>query len=117
MNFENVPFKLTQEYLEVLGGQDSPIFTTFKLLFMRGFLEARRHAHKFILLVQLMQDANMVAYLAGGDRVVEALRQRFRLDLSEEECMEHAIALVEMSCNHWRSVQYDKYQFITNDIY
>jgi hypothetical protein len=116
MNFESAPFKLTSEFIEVLGGQQSDTFNVFTLLFVRGFLEARRHAHKLLLLLQVMQDANMLAYLAGGKQVLAQLRARFCLELSEEECVEHAIALVHASCDHWRTVQYDKYQYITNGI-
>ena len=37
MNFENAPFKLTREYLELMGGPESPAFKMFEDLFIRGF--------------------------------------------------------------------------------
>lgn len=36
INFESCPFKLTSEYVEVLGGEDSDAFNLFRLLVIRG---------------------------------------------------------------------------------
>ncbi len=116
MNFENVPFKLTAELVEVLDGEHSEAYETFCSLFIRGFLESRKHAHKIILLVELMENAGMTAYLAGGKTTLEALKSRFKLDETEDKCMEFAMALIEESANNWRSSQYDNYQKITNGI-
>ncbi len=81
-----------------------------------GFLEARKYAHIFLLLVQiLMRDSKMSCFL-GGPATLDALKLRFGLHLSEEECVTHAIGLVEESINNWRTVQYDNYQRITNGI-
>jgi len=115
MNFENVPFKLTEEYVRVLDGETSEMFDFFRSQFVMGFLEARKHAHKFVLLTQIMLTANMHAFVRG-QAAVDALRARFMLDLSDDACMEHAASLVERSCNHWRSARYDEYQRVTNGI-
>ena len=42
MNFENAPFKLTREYLDVMGGVDSAEFRMFEDLFVRGFFALQR---------------------------------------------------------------------------
>lgn len=39
MNFESAPFKLTNEYVELLGGTHSPLFRYFRYLLVRGFVE------------------------------------------------------------------------------
>jgi phosphatidylinositol 4-kinase len=115
MNFENVPFKLTEEYVRVMDGELSDTFNTFRMLFIRGFLEARRHAHKFVLLAEMLLDANINAFVRGR-AAVDAFRARFCLELSEDACVEHAMTLIERSCNHWRSERYDEYQRVTNGI-
>ena len=43
MNFENAPFKLTREYVELLGGLDSDNMRMFQDLFMRGFFALQQH--------------------------------------------------------------------------
>jgi len=48
--WETSPFKLTQEYIDVMGGTRSDLFAYFRMLFLRGFLEARAHVDEFIAL-------------------------------------------------------------------
>jgi len=116
MNFENVPFKLTQEYIQIMGGEDGAPFRTFQAHFVRGFLEVRKHYHKFIMLADIMQDANIVAFKIGGEKTIAAFKARFVPDLTEVQAVEFAVKLVTESCNHWRSSQYDEYQRFTNGI-
>jgi phosphatidylinositol 4-kinase len=54
INAEKVPFKFTQEYLELMGGFGSPNFQYFKSLLLKGYLEARKQSEKIILLVEIM---------------------------------------------------------------
>lgn len=48
IGFEAAPFKLTFEYIEVLGGVDSPAYRDFKRLFHEGFEAARKHCDRII---------------------------------------------------------------------
>ena len=117
MNFEAAPFKLTAEFIEIMGGQDSEYFAHFQLLVIRGYLEARKHASKFLLLLEILSKQSRMACWAGGvEASLEALRGRFNLDKSEEQCVEHAYAIIEQSINNWRTVQYDSYQRVVNKI-
>lgn len=43
IGFEAAPFKLTFDYVEVMGGVDSDAFREFKRLFHEGFEAARKH--------------------------------------------------------------------------
>lgn len=53
------PFKLPQEYIDVLGGFDGEKFLEFKVLFKRAFRAARKHAERIITLVELMQKGEL----------------------------------------------------------
>jgi phosphatidylinositol 4-kinase len=53
INFENAPFKLTREYIEVLGGLDSVAFKTFEDLFVRGFFALQKHVDAICTIVQV----------------------------------------------------------------
>lgn len=69
INFENAPFKLTKEFVEVMGGIDSYGFKMFEDLFVKGFFAMQKHADGLIAILQLFY----------GDRkkgVVEALKSR-----------------------------------------
>eukprot|EP00743_Colponemidia_sp_Colp-15_P007427 GILK01008026.1.p1 GENE.GILK01008026.1~~GILK01008026.1.p1 ORF type:complete len:909 (+),score=167.22 GILK01008026.1:131-2857(+) len=84
INFESAPFKFTQEYMDVMGGEDSQTFQYFRILLIRGFLEARKHCEKIILLVEMMQDSKMGCFQAGP-ATVQMLRDRFMTSLTETQ--------------------------------
>lgn len=55
INFENAPFKLTAEYIELMGGRESEMFTYYKILLWKGFLELRKYVNDIIYLVEIMR--------------------------------------------------------------
>jgi Phosphatidylinositol 3- and 4-kinase/PI4KB/PIK1, accessory (PIK) domain len=66
-NFESAPFKLTREFVEVMEGEDSSAFNYFRMLFLRGFLEARKYHQKITDMVAIMiEGSNMPCFAAGG---------------------------------------------------
>ena len=116
VNWESSPFKLTREYVEVMGGEDGEIFAYFKSLVIRGFLEARTYSHRIILLVETsLPGSNMACFLAGANTITQ-LKERFVLGLTSEQLMEHVNWLVDESVDHWTSKTYDDYQRMTNGI-
>lgn len=52
IGFEAAPFKLPFEYVDVMGGLDSPMFTEYKRLFHEGFQVARKHSDRIISKLQ-----------------------------------------------------------------
>ena len=73
LEFEKpVPFKLLSEYVQVLGGEDSAFFKTFRKLFyklifyvdfdfyhlVRGFKAAIKHKEKILVLVKMMYSSH-----------------------------------------------------------
>ena len=54
MKFEKAPFKLTQEFIDVLGGEKSKKFKKFRKLLQKGFMALQEHADKIIILVEMM---------------------------------------------------------------
>ena len=50
-NFETAPFKLTSEYLELIGSGE--LLQYFKSLLIRGFFEVRRHLDELLLLIEV----------------------------------------------------------------
>lgn len=53
INFENAPFKLTREYIDVLGGVESAAFKQFEELFIKGFLAIQKHVDGMFAIVQV----------------------------------------------------------------
>lgn len=52
--FEQAPFKFTQEYLDIMGGEHSPMFEYFKSLMIRGLFEVRKHLDELIILIKIL---------------------------------------------------------------
>lgn len=63
ISFEGAPFKLTQEYLDVMDGVDSEIYQYFKSLLIRGFYEIRKNLDDILILIEiLMKDSKMPCF-------------------------------------------------------
>lgn len=48
MGFEAAPFKLPLDYVDIMGGLDSPGWLYFRKLFKEGFECARKHSDSLI---------------------------------------------------------------------
>ncbi|ORY07447.1 kinase-like protein [Basidiobolus meristosporus CBS 931.73] len=117
VGFEMAPFKLTQEYLDVLGGVESEKFAEFKALFKQGFLALRKFADNIILLVDIMQkDSSLPCFSNTGESTVAALRDRFQLSLTETQVDEYLDKLIISSCCNVFTRLYDTFQYYSNGI-
>ena len=58
INFESAPFKLTDEYVEVMGGPDSNMFQYFKILLFQGFQELRKHVQEITYILEIMREGS-----------------------------------------------------------
>ncbi|VEU40402.1 unnamed protein product [Pseudo-nitzschia multistriata] len=110
--FESAPFKLTREFMGVLGGPDSHLFAVFRNLCYRTFLSLRKHCHEIIVLVEMLQLGNeeLACFRGRPEDAIHELRQRFRLDLNDRACLEYVNALIDESLENWRTNWYDRYQ-------
>jgi phosphatidylinositol 4-kinase len=55
MKFESAAFKLTQEFIDILGGSSSaPAFRLFENMVIQGYLAVREHSDDFLGLTELM---------------------------------------------------------------
>ncbi|KAI9843627.1 MAG: Phosphatidylinositol 4-kinase pik1alpha (PI4-kinase)(PtdIns-4-kinase) [Sclerophora amabilis] len=86
VGFEAAPFKLTQDYLEVLGGANSDEFVQYVSLCKRAFQALRKSADSLITFVDIMgKESKMPCYSVGVAQATSTLRQRFQLQMSQDE--------------------------------
>lgn len=124
IKFENVPFKLTEEYLQIICGKKNvqdPSETLrtegyryFQELFVMGLLAARKHYEKITTLVEIMTEGTTMPCMTAGHSIVESLRHRFAVGIPEEQCINFALGLIEESRLSWRSAGYDRFQAYSN---
>jgi phosphatidylinositol 4-kinase len=117
IKFEKAPFKLTDEFIEVLGGDQSKSFRTYCNLVVLGFLAVRKHYEKIQLLVEMSAGEGAAIPCLEGDTVAPNLRKRFHLDWNEVQCEEYILGLIGEARDNWRTQIYDTYQRIVNDIH
>lgn len=66
MGFETSPFKLTPEFVEVMGGVGSDMFKYFKILILQGLVAARKHMDKIVPLVEIMRSGTYSLLLTNN---------------------------------------------------
>lgn len=116
LGFENSPFKLTHEFAEVMGGLESDMFEYFKILILQGLVASRKHMDKIIPIVEIMQTGSGLPCFGNGMNTIRQLKERFHLNLTEEQLQLYVDQLVESSLNSLTTSLYDKFQYFTNGI-
>ncbi|KAJ9474325.1 Phosphatidylinositol 4-kinase PIK1 [Pseudozyma hubeiensis] len=116
VGFEAAPFKMPQEYIDILGGLEGDKFDEFKGLMRQGFRDVRKHAERIIMLVELMAKDSRLPCFALGDLTAGNLRDRFQLGLSATQCDEFVDRLILSSAGSAFTRLYDMYQRLTEGV-
>ncbi|KAI9477552.1 hypothetical protein BX667DRAFT_487097 [Coemansia mojavensis] len=115
ITFEAAPFKLTSEYIQVMGGSaDAQPYRMFCELCIKAYLASRPYAHLIIQIVQLMLDSGLPCF--KGEATLNKLRTRFQLDKSEREAAQFMADRISDSYENKWTVMYDQFQKATNGI-
>jgi phosphatidylinositol 3-kinase len=91
------PIKITREMVDGMGGVKSANFAAFQQYCFTAYTTLRKSSSLILNLFALMTDANIPDIRAEPDKVVEKVRERFALGLSEEEAIKGFGALIEDS--------------------
>ena len=117
--FEQAPFKLTEEYVEILDGIDSDIFEYFKSMLFVGFVEIRKHFETLWQIIEITYRGNN-DLPCFKDRNIEDIKKffmsKFKFDELELNLHGFVDPLIEESYANGRTSQYDTFQSLTNGI-
>uniref|UniRef100_A0A182WJ59 Phosphatidylinositol 4-kinase beta n=1 Tax=Anopheles minimus TaxID=112268 RepID=A0A182WJ59_9DIPT len=117
LGFEQSPFKLTPEFVDVMGGPESELYCEFKYLLLDGLKAARKHMDRIINIVEIMRSSSQLPCFKNGcSGTVRNLRNRFHMNLTEQELERKVEQLIQDSLNSLSTKLYDGYQYITNGI-
>ncbi|KAG0192038.1 Phosphatidylinositol 4-kinase pik1alpha (PI4-kinase)(PtdIns-4-kinase) [Apophysomyces sp. BC1034] len=111
VGFEMAPFKLPQEYIDILGGVHGEKFAEYKALMKAAFLAVRKHSENILLLVEMMCKDSKLPCFQNGDQTVQQLRDRFQLQLTEPQVEEFVDKMIMSSCCNVFTRLYDTYQY------
>lgn len=116
VQFENAPFKLTREMIDIMGGYNSEILTYFTVLMYQGLIALRRYAPELLLLIEMMRPGEKLQCFKNPDKAVRDFRSKLHLDKSDLECFTLIEHLIKMAAENWKTVLYDTFQKLANGI-
>lgn len=120
-SLERASFKLTQDYIDIMGGFDSECFAEFKRLFTEGLLIARSKANSQMalgLIEIMMYKSNYPCFSGsryGGNKAIARFEKRLMLSTkSEEKVRKKVEAMIMNAANHMGTGLYDQFQLMSN---
>lgn len=117
LGFETSAFKLTHEFVEVMGGIGSDMFEYFKILILQGLIAARKHADRIVPLVEIMQTGSQLPCFGRGAGTIKGLKDRFHMNLTLEQLQLMVEGMVESSINSLTTKLYDGFQYYASGIF
>lgn len=113
VNFESAPFKLTQDYLDIMGGDVSPLFYFYKSLIIRAFNVIKKYADVIWASVEIMMNSDLPCFFKFD---LKSFKDRFHRFMSDHEREKLIDGLVTSSANNSRTTMYDRFQKYSNGI-
>jgi len=115
--FENSPFKLSQEMIDIMGGTpNAEQFVWFMEQGVRAFLATRQHMDAIITIVELMLDTQLPCF---KDTTLTNLRSRFCPERSETDAAKFMSKVMTEAFStfiSFRTYFYDVFQYLQNGI-
>uniref|UniRef100_A0A671UDL5 Phosphatidylinositol 4-kinase beta n=1 Tax=Sparus aurata TaxID=8175 RepID=A0A671UDL5_SPAAU len=115
LGFETSAFKLTTEFVDVMGGPDGDMFNYYKMLMLQGLIAARKHMDRVLQIVEIMQQGSQLPCFHGSS-TMRGLKERFHMSLTEEQLQLLVDQLVDGSMRSLTTKLYDGFQYLTNGI-
>uniref|UniRef100_A0A8C8CVK2 Phosphatidylinositol 4-kinase beta n=1 Tax=Oncorhynchus tshawytscha TaxID=74940 RepID=A0A8C8CVK2_ONCTS len=115
LGFETSAFKLTSEFVDVMGGLDGDMFNYYKVLMLQGLIAARKHMEKVVQIVEIMQQGSHLPCFHGSS-TIRHLKERFHMSLTEEQLQVLVEQMVDGSMRSITTKLYDGFQYFTNGI-
>ncbi|KAM6935993.1 phosphatidylinositol 4-kinase beta isoform 1-T1 [Lycodopsis pacificus] len=115
LGFETSAFKLTTEFVDVMGGPDGDMFNYYRMLMLQGLIGARKHMEKVLQIVEIMQQGTQLPCFHGSS-TMRGLKERFHMSLTEEQLQLLVDQLVDGSMRSLTTKLYDGFQYLTNGI-
>lgn len=118
MKFEKAPFKLTDEFENLLGGRRSNNFIKFRSLCVKGYSALKEKAEQIILMVEMMRTGSgaSLGCFSAGEATTSQLRARL-IHESEISDREYINSLIDESLDNWSTRCYDRFQYCCQNIF
>ncbi|CAD8208950.1 unnamed protein product [Paramecium octaurelia] len=118
LGFETAPFKLIEEYEELLDGKGSYFHNYFQTLIFKGLMALQQEIDEIMNFIKIMNFSPKHNLLVSLEKFkIEDFRKRFMEKCSPDQLYENVQNIVKESSNSWTTTLYDYFQFKTNSIY
>ena len=122
LKFENAPFKLTNDFVDCLGGTEGKYFKKFTQYLYEGFYNIHKHRNKIIILVEMMWCGHGTGLpcFENQDQTISDLKERLSPpnckkdsngNIEEKDCFNLVNELISQSVDNWRTKCYDWFQY------
>jgi len=114
LKFERAPFKLSQEMIDIMGGNiTAEPFQYWLDLVIKAYLASRQHMDSFLALAELMKESGLPGYRPN---TMVNLRNRFCPEKTDRAAAEFMMQQVNESYDKISTMIYDEYQRWANGI-
>lgn len=100
--------KLSREMVDAMGGTGSEQFRAFKQYCFLAFSALRKSSNLILNLFSLMVDANIPDIRLEPDKAVLKVRDRFHLDMTEEEALRLFARIIDDNLNAFVPIVIDR---------
>ncbi|KXX80894.1 Phosphatidylinositol 3-kinase catalytic subunit type 3 [Madurella mycetomatis] len=100
--------KLSKEMVDCMGGSNSEHYRQFKQYCFLAYSALRKNSNLILNLFSLMVDANIPDIKLEPDKAALKVKERFHLELSEEEAIRHLERIMDDNLNALVPVVIDK---------
>jgi phosphatidylinositol 4-kinase len=107
VKFERAPFKLTQEMVAVMGGEQSQSYHWFEELCVKAFLACRQHQGHLEQMVKCMMDSGLPCF---KPQTIKNFRDRFVLERNDRDASDFMRHLIQKSKGNVSTTTYDAFQ-------
>lgn len=116
--FETAPFKLTTDYIELLGNlaPGNPEFDMFRGLFISGLMAVKKHHERLLTLLECTLPHSTLPCLVGRETVVTQLKSRLFLASTDRHVEQSVDKLITSSAYNMFTRLYDSFQYYSNGI-
>ncbi|KAM4661911.1 phosphatidylinositol 4-kinase beta isoform 2-T3 [Discoglossus pictus] len=115
LGFETSAFKLTSEFVDVMGGLNGDMFNYYKMLMLQGLIAARKHMDRVLQVVEIMQQGSQLPCFHGSS-TIRNMKERFHMNMTEEQLQLLVEQMVDGSMRSITTKLYDGFQYLTNGI-
>jgi phosphatidylinositol 4-kinase len=100
MNFESAPFKLTNEYVDLMDGQDSPKFEVFVGLLEEGIDLVKQNLPELLSVITIMMKDSTMPCFKTPKSLSSEIKCRINLKKDSKALAKY---LVKNSIDNWRT--------------